>query len=119
LGFTCGVVAEPSVPLERNMGMAFYCFSVYTQDTGSPKPSTELELLTRQLQEKTSIFTCNEWDVFSDVSVGLGDSGVTTIKVEDEFGEFHQTKRKITKSWVNWGLFYQVRTLSGLSFPPC
>merc|ERR1719433_2479486 len=30
------------------------------------------------------------------------------IKVNDEYGEFHQIKRKQTKTWVNWGLFYQV-----------
>merc|ERR1712018_48857 len=28
--------------------------------------------------------------------------------VEDEFGEFHQLKRKNSGTWVNWGLFYQV-----------
>lgn len=28
--------------------------------------------------------------------------------VEDYNGELHQIKRKETKSWVNWGLFYQV-----------
>merc|ERR1712194_745128 len=31
-----------------------------------------------------------------------------TIKVEDEFGEFHQLKRKTSGTWVNWGMFYQV-----------
>merc|ERR1712194_462265 len=30
------------------------------------------------------------------------------IKVEDEFGEFHQLKRKDSGTWVNWGMFYQV-----------
>merc|ERR1711920_189207 len=34
--------------------------------------------------------------------------GYTTIKVEDYNGEFHQIKRKSTKTWVNWGMFYQV-----------
>merc|ERR1719346_850075 len=33
-------------------------------------------------------FTCEQWDVFSDVSVPL-DTGVMTTKVEDQFGEFH------------------------------
>jgi len=28
--------------------------------------------------------------------------------VDDENGEFHQIKRKQSKTWVNWGLFYQV-----------
>merc|ERR1712117_316832 len=45
-------------------------------------------------------------DVYSDVAIDIG--GYTTIQVEDYNGEFHQIKRKETKSWVNWGLFYQV-----------
>merc|ERR1712242_324676 len=54
------------------------------------------------------IFACEQWDVFSDVSVPLDANGYVTIKVEDEFGEFHQLKRKDSGTWVNWGMFYQI-----------
>merc|ERR1711997_1001000 len=107
-GFTCGLAQKASVPVSRTMGQSLYCFAVYTQDTGSSKHSSEFELLTLQNQHGASIFTCDQWDVFADVSKPLGQSGYLTIRVEDENGEFHQIKRKTTKTWVNWGLFYQV-----------
>merc|ERR1712127_704887 len=37
-GFTCEVVATHSVPVANVLGQNLYCFSVYTKETGSPKP---------------------------------------------------------------------------------
>merc|ERR1712050_286460 len=54
----------------------------YTENTGSPKPSTELDLLTQQLAKKVSIFACEKYEVYSDVAVSLGGSFVTK-KVTD------------------------------------
>lgn len=110
MGFTCGVhpAASHSVPVDHRLGQRLYCFSVYVADTGSPEPSTELELLTLQSKNWVSIFACEQWDVFADVAVPIGRTGYTTIKVQDEFNEFHQLKREETGSWVNWALFYQV-----------
>jgi len=107
-GFTCDVLPNSmaSVPVERTLGQSLYCFAVYTKETGSPKPSSELELLTLQSKHWVSIFACEQWDVFADVATPLGQTGYVTIKVEDEFKEFHQLKRKETKSWVNWAMFY-------------
>jgi len=105
-GFTCDIVGHQSVPVHSVLGTNLNCFAVYTQDTGSPKPSTELALLTKQKQYGASLFGCEWWSVYSDVAVDIG--GYTTIKVEDYNGEFHQIKRKETKTWVNWGMFYQV-----------
>jgi len=70
-------------------------------------PSTELALLTTQMKHGVSIFSCDAWDVFADVEGPLG-NGYNMIKVEDNFGEFHQIKRKETGTWVNWAMFYQV-----------
>jgi len=36
------------------------------------------------------------------------DQGYPIIKVEDTFNEFHRVKRKLSGTWVNWALFYQV-----------
>jgi len=110
MGFTCDVLpnSRASVPVERGLGQSLYCFAVYTKNTGSPTPSTELELLTEQIKHQVSVFACEQWDVFADVSTPLGQSGYVTIKVEDEFNEFHQVKRKETGAWVNWAMFYQV-----------
>jgi len=85
-----------------------YCFSVYTNNTGSPKKSYELELLKQQYQSKASIFGCEGWDVFSDVTAVISPDVYDTIQVFDEYNEFHFAKRKQTQTWVNWGLFFQV-----------
>merc|ERR1712238_40174 len=68
----------------------------------------ELDLLKEQYKYGASIFACDQWDVFADVSVPLGPAGYVTIKVEDALGEFHQVRRKGTGTWVNWATFYQV-----------
>jgi len=108
-GFSCGLPANAiaSVPAAGNPGTSLYCISAYTKNTGSPKVSHELELLQSQHKFGASIFGCEAWDVFSDVSVPVG-SGYTTVKVDDVNNEFHQVKRKETGAWVNWALFYQV-----------
>jgi len=84
-----------------------FCFSVYTQNTGSTKKSTEKDLLTRQHAEKVSIFACNAFAVYSDAAVELG-GGFSTVKVDDVDGDFHFAKRKTTGAWVNTGMFKQV-----------
>jgi len=86
---------------------SLFCFSVYAQDTGTPKPSGELELLTAQMEKKVSIFSCEKYEVYSDVAVSLGD-GFTTKVVSDVKGDWHFAKRKETGAWVNTGMFIQV-----------
>merc|ERR1712227_461895 len=71
--------------------------------------SHELELLNIVAAQGKGIFACEQWDVFSDVSVPIDHTnGYVTIRVEDAYGEFHQLKRKDSGTWVNWGLFYQI-----------
>jgi len=95
------------VPVQNVLGQNLYCFSVYTAETGSEKVSHELELLQKQKEQGASIFACEQWDVFSDGDAKL-DQGYQIVKVEDTFNEFHRVKRKISGTWVNWALFYQV-----------
>jgi len=106
-GSSCGVVGDHSVPVQSKLGQKLYCFSAYSKDTGSSKPSFEFELLSNQMKHGVSIFSCDAWDVFSDVDGPLG-NGYSLIKVEDTFNEFHQLKRKDSGTWVNWALFYQI-----------
>merc|ERR1719210_914262 len=107
-GFTCDVINPHSVPVAARLGQNLYCFSVYTENIGNDKlVNHELELLNIVATQGKGIFACEQWDVFSDVSVPM-DNGYVTLKVEDKFGEFHQLKRKVSGTWVNWGLFYQV-----------
>lgn len=106
-GFQCGVVGAHSVPVASKLDSEkLYCFSVYTENTGSTKKSYELELLQVQKKNGLSIFACEAWDVFGDVAAAI-DGSYSMIQVEDTFGEFHQIKRK-TGAWVNWGMFHQV-----------
>lgn len=64
-------------------------------------------MLEQQYAKKVSIFACDAYDVYSDVEVSLG-SGLTTIKVEDKDKDWHFARRKISKAWVNSGMFMQV-----------
>jgi len=95
-----------------------FCFSVYTNNTGTPKKSFELDLLTQQRAKTVSIFACDASAVYSDLSISLGD-GVSTIKVDDTDGDFHFAHRKTEDGtlgpWVNTGLFKQVWKAIGAS----
>jgi len=108
-GWTCkmphGVV--PLVDVASQPAATLYCVSVYTKNTGSPKKSLELDLLQQQYARKVSIFSCDYYDVFSDVAVPVG-GGLSTIQVHDVADEFHKVKRKTRGTWVNTGMFKQV-----------
>lgn len=108
-GFQCGIPANASfsVPAASQRRTDLYCIAVYVKDTGSAKPSTELALLRAQHRYGASLFGCEAWDVFSDVTVPVG-SDYSTKKVIDIQNEFHQVKRKQAGTWVNWALFFQV-----------
>jgi len=99
--------ASFSVPVEEESETDLYCFSLYTQDTGSSKKSYELELLQKQKKYGVSIFACESWDVFSDVSTAIGDD-YTTVQVFDNQKDWHHLKRKTSGTWVNWGIFYSI-----------
>merc|ERR1719493_573395 len=106
---TCEGVAPHMRAVVESPGVSLYCFSVYTAETGSEKPSHELELLQMQHSNAWNIFSCTEWAVFSDVVAPLGD-GDMTIRVEDARNDFHFAKRKEAKTWINTGMFVQVWT---------
>merc|ERR1719346_263576 len=110
-GFTCQmpdfIVPLSEVKRHSSLDAKFYCFAMYTQETGSSKQNFELGLLQGQYEKKVSLFACDYYDVFSDVEVEVG-AGYPTIKVVDEENNFHVVRRKITKTWVNTGVFKQV-----------
>merc|ERR1711879_1109505 len=86
---------------------SLYCFSLYTEDTGSTKPNEELQILKQQFSKKISIFACQDYDVFGDVEVEVG-AGLKTIMVTDVDWDFHFAKRKNSGTRVNTGIFKQV-----------
>jgi len=101
---------EELVPLteaDKKSGMSLFCFSVYTQNTGTTKPSYELALLKLQHRGGHDIFSCEEWGVYSDVVAPIA-PGINTVKVDDALNDWHFAKRKSTGAWVNTGMFFQV-----------
>jgi hypothetical protein len=105
-GKSCTVVSG-TMTFDVQEHTSMFCFSVFTQNTGSTKKSYEKELLEYQYKNKISIFACDASAVYGDVEVSLGD-GLSTIKVEDVEGDFHFAKRKTQGTWVNTGVFTQV-----------
>merc|ERR1712217_467423 len=85
-----------------------FCFSFYTAETGSTKPSYELQLLRTNLFLGTSIFGCESYRVFSDISTWLSPGKVETVKVDDVENNFHFAKRKFNGHWINSNMFIQM-----------
>merc|ERR1712083_771435 len=98
------VVPLSEVKRHSSLDAKFYCYAVYTKETGSTKKSYELELLQGSYQRKLSIFACDYNNVFSDVDAQIG-SDYPTIKVSDVDHEFHVVKRKKQGTWVNTAMF--------------
>ena len=67
----CTEVAPKYVAVNEYPGMSLFCFSVYTNNTGSTKKSYELELIKGQKERGVSIFRCSESAVYSDVEVPI------------------------------------------------
>jgi len=101
---------KSTITYSRN---TLFCFSFYTQDTGSTKKNFELDLLRTQLFLSVSIFGCEGWKVYSDVETWLspegkmGEAAINTVKVNDVNNDFHFAKRKKTGSWINSNMFIQ------------
>jgi len=92
-----------------NTANTLFCFAFYTADTGSTKPSFELDLLRTQLFLGAGIFGCEEYRVYSDVETWISPAPklINTIKVNDVEGNFHFEKRKRQGTWVNSNMFIQ------------
>jgi len=86
-------------------GTTLFCFAFYTENTGITKQSTELDLLRTQLFLGASIFGCESYRVYSDVSTWLSPKDVFTVKVDDTNNDFHFAKRKKTGTWINSNIF--------------
>jgi len=99
------------VPLKPAVGVpgtTLFCFTIYTQDTGSTKKYYDLSLLRTNLFLGSSLFGCEAFRVYADVETWLSPGQVNTIKVDDVNGDFHFAKRKLTGTWVNSPIFLQI-----------
>merc|ERR1712066_361732 len=87
-------------------GTNLFCFAFYMEDTGSTKPSFDLDLLRTNLFLGSHIFGCESYRVFSDVSTWLSPGDVETVMVTGD--NFHFQKRKLTGTWINSNMFIAV-----------
>jgi len=103
------IVTKPSQQsAESDSATNLFCFSFYTENTGTTKPSTELDLLRTQYFLGASIFGCESYQVYSDVVTWISDPETrkfVTVKVEDTNNDFHKEKRKKTGTWINANMF--------------
>merc|ERR1712039_761281 len=79
-------------------GAALFCYGYAIDDHGKGQ-TTDFKLVAAQQKEKTHIFACDKWMLFSDKAVKLN-PGMTTVV---EFPK--EKKRPNTKVWVNLPLF--------------
>lgn len=106
-GSSCEVLSRSNVIFQDTKpAKSLFCFALYTANTGSTKKSYEKEILTEAFSRKWHIFACDAYEVYSDVTVSLGD-GFNTKALHDVDNTFHFAKRKETGAWVNTGMFQQ------------
>jgi len=87
---------------------SLYCFAVVVVDTGSPKPTEELQLMDNQAQKGLGIFQCEGNDLFSDKALTLSSNGRAFTQVFEGDGDWRFAKRKSTGAYVNTGIFSDV-----------
>merc|ERR1711870_138404 len=88
-------VLQDAVPITNSL----YCFTVYTEDTGTTTPNEELPILKYMLSKKTSIFACPEYDVFGDVEVEVGPD-LKTVMFKQVWKAIGSGDKYKTASWV-------------------
>jgi len=94
---------KPSTPAE---GTTLFCYEVYMADSGSTKKNWELSLIRTQLLTHASVFGCEDWEVYADVTTWLspGPPQLMTIKVAAP----HIGKRPKQGTWLNAAMFINV-----------
>merc|ERR1719330_1048438 len=92
---TCEGVAPHMRTVVESPGVSLFCFSVYTADTGSEKPSHELELLQMQHGNAWNVFSCTEWAIYSDV----------VAIVEEERTQWQHLGDRFQEMMVQWNNF--------------
>merc|ERR1712051_662332 len=100
---TCRGMAPHMREAAEVPGSSFFCFAVYTQNTGSTKPSHELELLQMQYAHGWSLFSCAEWQGYSDVRAEIGGSDYT-IAVEDKERLSHPEEESHKNLGQHWNV---------------
>jgi len=99
----------PAKPVDPTR-LTLFCFTVMLSNNGNGKEQTEISLVRTQLHTKTSIFGCEKWTVFSDVSVWLthGNETYQATILTEKVAYPKIIHRPHTKIWVNTPLYVNV-----------
>jgi len=98
-------------PAVRHLDASLFCFVVYQQHRGEGlENKNDLAILQKAFTYQESIFSCNDWEVFSDVPVQFSvEKGYWSTVVSDPDGLFKALRRKDKPDhYLNTPLFLQV-----------
>jgi len=98
-------------PAIRHLDASLFCFTVYVQNKGEGLVNKkDLAILQKAFQYQESLFSCNDWEVFSDVPAQISlDKGYWSTVVSDADGTFKSLRRKDKPDhYLNTPLFIQV-----------
>jgi len=108
--WTCKRYSPPLVA-GRQRGSSLFCFTVALSDNGAKKKHSDMDIIKTAQSMKTSVFACDFWNVFSDMSVQLNPGH--TIKVDYTkvyYSNGTAVRRPNTHIFVNTPLFVNVWT---------
>jgi len=94
-------------PSKASSGTKLFCFEILCADKGLPGKNWDLSLVRTQLHTKTSIFGCEDWMVFSDVSTWISPGPpkkLYTRKVDAP----HVARTPFKGMWLNTPIFLNV-----------
>jgi len=98
-------------PTVRHLDASLFCFTVYVKNKGDGLVNNnDLPILQKAFQYQEHIFSCNDWEVFSDVPAQIStDRGYWSTVVSDPDGTFKSLYRKDKPDhYLNTPLFIQV-----------
>ena len=93
--WTCQMLHDivPLVQVSEWLNENLLCCAMYTEGTGSPERSYELEPLDERFPRKEDPFDCKSHAIYSDFDANIGDH-MKKIKVNDAVNNFRVAKRR-------------------------
>merc|ERR1712217_833586 len=98
--WTCKRKTVPLTPSWLN-GESLFCFTFVTNNYGK-KQTEDFKIIAFAQKERTHVFACDHWAVFSDVDAKLSPGATTKVAFPKE------VKRPGSKLWVNTPVFLNV-----------
>lgn len=93
-------------PSKASPGTKLFCFQIMSSDKGLQETNWDISLVRTQLRMRASIFGCEDWIVFSDVSTWL--SPGPPEKLMTYVVDAPHTRRTLSGMWLNTPTFLNV-----------